>query len=142
MGQEANTSQTMKVASRSPPKLPSKRWSPQVFSLLVPHSSLVSSSDQTPPPVSSLVPSFPVSKSLSPNLTPVVLGITPRKKLRPTDLNSERRPKKPVSTSSRPGASTTNSSPTDSLESLLRTVSTLRTPSKMDSIKKDSKSSP
>merc|ERR1711998_130770 len=86
---ETNTNQTMKDASGSPPKLLSRRWLPQDASLLVPHSSLVSSSDQTPPLVSSLVPSFPVSKLLSPNLTPVVLGITPRKKLRPTDLATE-----------------------------------------------------
>merc|ERR1712166_859409 len=131
-------SQIMKAASRSPPKLPSKRWLLQVFSSLVPHSLLDSSSDQTPLLVSSLVPSFPVSKLLSPNLTPVVLGITPRKKLRLTDPLSERLLKKPVSTLLPSRWSTTNSSPTDSLESSPITASTSRTPLNKDSIKKDS----
>merc|ERR1712166_639428 len=135
---ETPMSQIMKAASRSPPKLPSKRWLLQVFSSLVPHFLLDSSSDQTPLLVSSLVPSFPVSKLLSPNLTPVVLGITPRKKLRLTDPLSERLLKKPVSTLLPSRWSTTNSSPTDSLESSPITASTSRTPLNKDSIKRDS----
>merc|ERR1712166_1444489 len=74
----------------------------------------------------------------SPNLTPVVLGITPRKKLKLTDPLSERLLKKPVSTLLPSRWSTTNSSPTDSLESSPITASTSRTPLNKDSIKKDS----
>merc|ERR1719453_136069 len=84
-------SQTMKVALRSPPKLLSRRWLPQDASLLVLQFLLDSSSVQTPLLVSSLVTSFPVFKLLFPNLTPVVLGITPRKKSRFSDPDSERK---------------------------------------------------
>merc|ERR1711959_575559 len=94
--QELLMNQTMMVALRSLLKPPLRRWLPQELSLLVLQLLLVSSLAHTPLLVYLLVTSYPVSKLPSPNPTPVVLGITPRRKSKSKRLSSDLRLKKKV----------------------------------------------
>ena len=81
-------SPTSKDASQSLPTPPSERWSSPDSSSFSHPSSVEDSSVTKLPTVSSLVALSPVSRSLSPPPTPVVLGITPRSTSKVVTLRS------------------------------------------------------